>query len=730
MRAVSADTTNAWKASFKGGTDRGFFRATIQKITVTDIPYEMTDITDHSTRFWKNYGGTGHFRSIPFGSVHQPIELPNIATVHYEKGVHQDIATCTIGLFNTDPLPLGEIPEDNLDYERPGYYTFNRGVTSTSVTRWGHSTNGWRDILIPDRVIRLYEGYGYNASVGPEDDANLYPAGLWMIDDVTYTTDGMIMVSCRDIGRVLLDSIYYPPIVPFPVYPLAWDVFSNVADPPVIDETDTTKWFRPTYEKDSNLPYVGLGLTDGGRPYVENDGEVRGHGGRDAFDGSMTSYWMSVGNFPSWSSAFEFVQGKFSSRTVSATKVTTWGGPYRMYISVFADGAWKGRRKIPYHARQVDTNANIRYVKAVRIGKNETKKIKLPRAYDNATKIRVTFTDLYNSGIGYYKYRAGVKDIKVRSGALVTSSSSSTSVDGNYADYTDIVKWLLAWTAFYWPAASTGKANYKQSDGDVISVPPPSTDPIFPAGRVWGDFMQTNAWGPATLGYPIFNQKSIMDCISIIREIMNFIFMVDETGGVVWRTPNIWGVGNFLNGSDGGARGARTSTLIEIDERETLLSMSTRLSSRAVRDGWFVGNSTGKVGAFVPGFDPAQAGLSRIAGWTDQYLPDDEQAQIMADLLRVRAMFEYRTNSLTIPGYPALQVDDQVRIFERITGEAYVHYVRGITCDWDIRTGRYTYTLDTHWLGESPATNWIVDPTKFDAITQSYLNILLGVYNA
>jgi hypothetical protein len=55
-----------------------------------------------------------------------------------------------------------------------------------------------------------------------------------------------------------------------------------------------------------------------------------------------------------------------------------------------------------------------------------------------------------------------------------------------------------------------------------------------------------------------------------------------------------------------------------------------------------------------------------------------------------------------IPANPAIQIDDQVRIFERVTDETFFHYVTGITSAYDAETGKGEYTLrPTGWASGS-----------------------------
>ena len=93
-----------------------------------------------------------------------------------------------VALYNTEPLRLGATPTDDGDLDSPGYFSPLRGKTSYS-DRWDRVSNGWQHWIVPDRIIRTYEGYGYNPAVAPEVDAHLYQSGTWRIDDVEFVND-------------------------------------------------------------------------------------------------------------------------------------------------------------------------------------------------------------------------------------------------------------------------------------------------------------------------------------------------------------------------------------------------------------------------------------------------------------------------------------------------------------------------------------------------------------
>jgi hypothetical protein len=709
VRTTSPATQAAWLDGDYVGDNRPMIRATIQRLHVCLRSY-----------------GKQTYASVPFGQNSKPLELPNLKDVKWNRSIDGGVASCTLTLYNTEPLPVGQPPEGDGDFDEPGYYTYQRGKAFYSP-RWDHQANGWQDWIVPDRIIRTYEGYGFDASVAPERDPHLYISGTWLIDDVTFGTDGLITVACRDIGRVLLDQILFPPVVPFTYYPLYFDSFKQVDNPDI--HVTTGGWIQPAYDSNSNEPYVG-------------SNSVHGHYGRHAFDTRNSTYWLSVGNgVPDADYSFEWIQGRFSSRTVSAVEFKPWGGPYRCYVSVFANGKWQGDQTVPYNPDNpvsAPNHSDVRYLYSFHVNAETTTTYKFKKPVSGATKVRLTFTHLTNSGMGQFKYRAGVRSFKV-SGEVTTTKDGGTHTEPKtsppgYGDYTDIVKMLLAWAGFYWPAEpEAGFVRY--SDGSKVAMPAPDHDPILTGvpddavgglygtfnhiGRVWGDFENTGTSGPAGLGVDIWDKKPIMDGINYVRDIVGFIFYVDETGGAVFRSPNIWSVGNYVG--DGGPKAGRTTDVVVIDEKQTLMNLSTTLSSRSIREKIFVGNISGHIAAMAKGHNPYPSGLRRIGGWTDQHFLTTKECQIMADLITLRQLFTYRTDKVTIPGNPAIQIDDQVRIYERVTEEGYLHYVSEISMTWSLETGKYTYDLSTHWLGDTTFSNWTFNPDDLSDEAQAYL---------
>ena len=700
MRTTTTATQNAWLSGDYVGTNRPMVRATIQRLDLTILSY-----------------GNQQYSSVPFGQANMPLELPNIKDVKWQRTVDSGVASMTVTLYNTEPLPIGEPPQ-NGDLDQPGFYSPLRGNTAHS-SRWSRTANGWQDWIVPDRIIRTYEGYGFDATVAPEVDPHLYISGTWRIDDVDFSHDGIIVVTCRDIGSVLLDQILFPPVVPFASYPLWFEAAHAVKNPDVVTSTggSSAGWVQPHYETSSNQPYVG------------NGGSVHGHIGPDAFDTSDRSYWLSIGNArPDADYSFEFIQGKFKAQQVSGGRLHVWGGPYTCYVSVFAGGKWQGGQTVPYNPHDpvsAPNGSNIRFVSHFHVDNEETVAFTI-KPIAGATKMRLTFTNLCNSGIGPYRYRAGVRSFKI-SGAVGTTVTTTTP-GGTHTepktsppaiwDYTDAVKLMLAYAGFYWPREAT-HAFTTYSNGTRVTTVAPSDDRALVKGRVWGDFEETGTAPLVAIPMSVFDKKPVADGIKYVADIVGYLAFVDEGGGFVFRSPNIWSVGNWIG--NGGPNSGRTSTIVVIDETQTLMGLGAKMSSRSIREKIFVANVSGQIAAMANGHNPYPSGLRRVGGFTDQHFLTVKECQIMADLIALRQLFTYRTDKVSIPGNPAIQVDDQVRVYERVSEEAFLQYVIGISMNWSLETGKYTYDLDTHWLGDTAFSEWTFNPADLSAEAQQYL---------
>jgi hypothetical protein len=505
------------------------------------------------------------------------------------------------------------------------------------------------------------------------------------------------------------------------------------------------------YSNNSNYWYVGAG----------EDQAVFGHTPRMALDSDASSYWLSIGNVdPGRDFAFEWFEVTIPNEEVSSVRFTTAKSGYFAYISVFAAGVWVNHDRadvIPYNPEDPISHngGDIPYCETVACSKGEGPyEVIFRQPIPRATKVRVTLHNLQDFGLGDYLYRAGIRDISVAGlqgvnpppvlGPVQDDDDPETFMTyetyippkevpgagekpGAYEDYTDIVKLLCAWGGFYWPP----NAQLTDSCGNVSTYDfgpglygLKNVDPVLggqDGGRVWGDFMATGTAGIANLPIPQWDKKSLLDGISYVRDIIGFLFYIDELGSAVWRLPNVFSVGNYVGNL--AADAGRSATIVTIDENQTLLDLKATLSSRNVRERYFIASTDGKTGALAQGYNPNPIGLRRVAGWTDQHFGSNSECLVMADMIALRALMAYRVDTVQIAGYPRIQIDDQVRLQEKVTAESYLHYVRGISSSNDLESGVWTYDLDTSWLGQDPFLNWIFNPSELSTELQAYLTV-------
>lgn len=706
MKTTTAFTKGVWESGDYVGGQRPMVRATIAKWHMWNRPYFLRwgDSVD-----WKH---NGHHRSALFNQDGPIRELRNIKSIKWSRGIDNDVATCTIVLVNVHWLQ-DQANEREEEFDFPGWFTPNRGDTS----RWDYDANEWKDWLIPDRVIKTWEGYGVDFDAVPEGDAHMYPSGVWLIDDVDFGADGIITLECRDLGRLLLDQLLFPPIVPHEIYPLSFSSFGE--RPQKSHVVPSGAWLKPAFDSDSNSVVDAAGLLDGTLPAVNPDtGRVHGHIGNQARDSDTDTFWLSAGSKDP--NQLEWIQFTVDPETdITGVRLNVKGGPYKVYVSLYhATKGWRGGGTIRYEIADdgVDNHADIRYVKSFFMQAGEIDEFQLPRKYKHITKIRLTFASRWNSGIGQERvFRTALQELSYCTEHTVVPGDGNVTT-GNYGDYTDIIKWLCSWCGLWWPS----NAKMKTLSGKHDQAPAVDDD-VLKKGAIWGDFEQTGLSGIAKLDVDMFDKKPVMDGISAVRDVIGFDFWIDEAGAAIWRMPNIWKRGNYLTNFTDYSSRPHTTEVVEIDERTTLIELSAKLSSRNVRERIMVTDVNGNFGEVVRGYNPAPTGMYRVAGWSDQHFRNRHETVKMANLIAIRQSFLYRQNTLTIAANPALQIDDQVVIYERMTGEGYLHRITGIDCEFDFESGKWTYQLTTHWLGEAAFTSRAWEP-PLNGFTTFWLN--------
>lgn len=258
--------------------------------------------------------------------------------------------------------------------------------------------------------------------------------------------------------------------------------------------------------------------------------------------------------------------------------------------------------------------------------------------------------------------------------------------DGNYKDYSDIVKDLLLWSGWF------------------------AKETVAAAGQpdVFGNIESTGIYSPEPLPPDMFDKQHPIDPIKKLREIVGYLTWVDDEGGFRFESPNWWSAGNWLDD------GTHTRFIPEIDERIQLTDYTARISRSKDRSKIIISTDEPTAGfedTITTEYTPSNSYLR------GQVIPamirvpmnvTKEEQEIMAELIALHLWFARRAGNVTInPANPAIQINDQVRIWERVTSESYIHYVRAISNQHDFETGVWTQTLTTNWLGTSDG-DWAI----------------------
>jgi len=602
-------------------------------------------------------------------------EVPNVKVIAIDSSLDTDAATCEITLSNQwmeNNATMAARPPGESGFM--GYFSFDRGGAPDARSRWGHQPNPWTNVLTPNALLRTYQGYGGNDLTIPAAQAagNVVQTGTWLVDEVRIDSNGTLVLRCRNMAKLLIEQIVYPPLVPVTQYPVRYCRWIYPLETKNVVVATGQKGPRTLkYDATANSAWASGGV-------------VEGHNPAEAFDGNLDSFWLSIGNDgPEQPYAVEWVQATCGD-IIDTVTFTPWAGNYTCWVSVMENGAWvsEGGGNIPYNEAGVGRyngayEARIPYVIKAGVPWEAQTTIALPRAYQ-AQKVRFTFSDLARSPWGPYPYRAGLREATAslsKDTSVSKSVTEPTKENGNYLDFADIVKDFLLWAGFW----LQNPANER---------------------RVYSNIEPTGSYSEDCFPVGAFDKKPVIDAINQVKEVVGYIFFVDADGGAHFESPNWWGPGNFYDD------GQKTNFIPDIDERIQLTGYTVNFSDQDARSLIVITsdeptlNLDGTITTiWLPNTADVLKGMLRPVMYAVPVTVNNKQQKEMAELVSLHIWFKMRQGQTTIAANPAIQINDQVRIFERTTAESYVHYVRGITSQFDADTGSYTQTLKTHWLG-------------------------------
>jgi len=650
-------------------------------------------------------------------------EVPHIRNVVMNSGLDKDTADCTITIFNTSH-------EDNANAENeqpgvlgnPGYLGFNYGQSDEAAAIYGQTANSWAGVLVPNALIRTYQGYGgFEADgVTPKSivdavaDGNLAITGTWMIDTARTGTSGLMTLKCRDMGKLLIDQSVYLPLVPDRYYPLRYCrfLYELVPGSPAVDPVPGTQ--NSTNTEPVTLTHFDSNVQRWYPSLADND---LYHGRRvNAWvDGDRKTETWSVGTVhPSRIFSRVWWEARAHGASVSEVYIkSSYNSFGTTWISIREGGVWQGARVIPWDDANGDgksdslnasqntavEDTDINYVRRASVS-NAGRWYKLDRTY-TAQRIRITTIENWISPIGPFFYRAVLREVQARhvsesiDGTPGTPGvdeipDSTLRTDGNIQDWTDPVKDILLWSGFlfYEGVAPAGGA-------EVHGL-------IETAGNAPTECMEED----------FFDKKSPMEVITAVKEILGYIFFIDEQGAVRFHSPNWWSAGNTTE------LGERTSYIPELLDSQVIVDYTSEHSDKSMRSEIIVGSNvpseTDDRTQFVRHI-PEQVsllrGMVKPAMLINEIYQLEIEQRLTAALIGLHIMFQSRSGRVTILANPEIQINDQIRITERNTSESYIHYVRSISSNHNLDTNEWTMTLETNWLGEED--DWVFNRDFF-----------------
>jgi hypothetical protein len=296
-------------------------------------------------------------------------EIPNIKSISWNRDSSSGVASCTITIYNTWHDGNNQQPELNNQLGRPGAFWPTRGdknnqpenLWNQKALKGAYDRAGnwdaafsWKNILIQNALIRTYEGYGGSqeepVALGAFKSIDtaisrkqLMITGVWLVDTVTATSDGMLTLGCRDIGRLLLDQLVLPPTIPDALYPPEWvpagqhGMGYDVIWGPGAKGLSAGGANRGISSRSPiNLKFHSSSVNG------TNDTAVNGNKPSHAVDGDWNTYALSNGfASPKVTGSLPYFQYSFKN-PLGSIAIKGWAGGYTCYVSVSVNGVWQG----------------------------------------------------------------------------------------------------------------------------------------------------------------------------------------------------------------------------------------------------------------------------------------------------------------------------------------------------------------------------------------------------
>lgn len=550
------------------------------------------------------------------------VKIPGVLSVDTTKDFGQrGMTVVTLVVDNVDYVqatgPLGDVYQ-LIDR---GALSPDRGFTPPTRARRGPAAGSWYDVLTENANIRVWQGFGE-----PEVDVNgVMPNsggtnGAWVFNGLIDSVDPAARPSKLTItaraGKVLTDSRMF-----------GWNISKQLKDPVTFADYDAA--YNITKVGDTAVASSGTGainVTDDDIATAKTYWTSQVAGGRDFTEwveirvpaGTYTSITLDcdaemelfIGFLP----RSDVLLG---NATVNGTQV-----PAVFYGSNTVPGANGGWAYLYTQSFTLAGERVIDFGQTIRCF--------------NDSVVRVGFRRLAPEPGNPAAYRARVRTFQARRGLL-----NPVAADGNWIvvdDVSDMVRVCLRWAGlFEWAVESTGA---KLKGKLVFNRSNFLIDPILKAVELTGyNFFLADPVDGASYGVPTFRQNS-----ALFRQGITLTELSDS---------------DLL-------------TDIKAHRTEEPLGYIIRVRGKVTNKGSTLGGSTTKriMAVYRPPWtqDNTMAGIIKHVTITQNSLRTQTECLVACYLIAIQQILSAMTAAAEIPGYPPLELDDQVGIYDQSTG--------------------------------------------------------------
>lgn len=669
-------------------------------------------------RWWQSQDNASNFQA-------SEVEIPNLKTVIIDRSMQNQAGTIQVTMYNTVAPPDGQGGDSPEAFGRPGYFSYARGQAAETSVRWGQTTNSWKNLLRENALLRCYQGYGGQSLTLAEAiaEGNVVLSGVFLVDSVQIISGGsggeggLLTLNGRDMSKLLIDQPCWPPVVPPAFYTSAGVQYVYGASGVLSGVAGAKNEIVPFHQRS----YAACSAEDSNTP-ANNDQPIWGKLPSSVLSETSSDYYVSEGFATDAGNPWVELEVGTEQGGVSACKIAVPPGynGCTVYVSIYGGTSLvytnaDGWATYPGYAAGTGPTINgVPYVMQFGVD-GQPRWVNLPSSY-NCQYIRFTFQGLTLREDGQYHAAAWGAGV----GAL-TSTKGNTSGEvlgdsgGNYFDYAEIVADFCLWAGFFLEQPVARE-----------QIPP-----------VFGVIENTGAWN--TIG-PImgsaWDKQPLYDNIQKIAQIVGYIFRIGERGEVFFYPPNFWAPGNYDEHNNYLGR-----IFPVLDEFTNLVSYTQTTSDTglvsdiivAPEDPYLYGghpnNFKSNVGVtrFKPPNIASLRGIQKPAmlGVPLNVPVDLEDQNALAELIAVQCYLTNRQGQAQAIFDPSITPDTQIKIYDRVTGEANLHYVTSVHTEHDLDQGTHLATYSTYWLGD-------VDNFVINNVNDSYLagsNLTDTVYN-